>query len=207
MLSRRGGVGLGTAGDFWRIGADHGKGGDGRLGATVRWSVTAGDPRISTRMDLITETNLCDRRGRVPGLLSCRRTHADAAAARFLYPGGGIMTLKLPSMVLNGFSRTRGPSPFSRRRAGGRYRRQPREPGTFFLRKRHHGYTGDRVRPAARSEKLWLSVRPAPTRNSPRCRFAKRRFGTATRRRPTRLTASPRRLCWSSARRTANSTG
>ena len=55
-------------------------------------------------------------------------------------------------------------------------------------------------------EKFVASAPSAPTRSTRRCRSAKKTSGTATRRRPTRPTASPRRCCWSRPRRTASST-
>ena len=47
----------------------------------------------------------------------------------------------------------------------------------------------------------------APIRSSRRCRSARTTCGTATPRRPTRRTASPRRCCWCSRRRTATQYG
>ena len=90
---------------------------------------------------------------------------------------------------------------------GRRHRRQPRQPRPLLLRQRGHGPAPDRGRPQGRAEEVRAGrhdlrlpeVHAGPVQGS-------RTSGTATPKRPTPPTASPRRRCWSCARRTASST-
>ena len=93
-------------------------------------------------------------------------------------------------------------------RRGGRHRRQPREPGPLLLRQRHHGHPADGAGPRGRASRSSSRSAPsAPTRSSRRCPSGRTISGTATPRRPTRPTASPRRCCWCRARPTAQQYG
>ena len=92
----------------------------------------------------------------------------------------------------------------SPRRGGGRHRRQPRQSRPLLLRERHHGHPTDRA--GRRSgEKSVLGTICAYPKFTP-VPFREEDSGTATPRRPTRPTGSPRRCCWSSARPIASST-
>ena len=82
------------------------------------------------------------------------------------------------------------------RRRGRRHRREPRQPRPLLVREPDHGRAGDRAERARRRREVRRSpARSAPTRSSRRCRFARTISGTATPRRRTRRTGSPRRCC------------
>ena len=149
------------------------------------------------------------RRRRLPrartsssGSSASARRAIVAPRARRLRPARPARRRALPRATR---ARTRHP----RRRRRRRHRRQPRRiPGQFFYENAIMGIQLiEAGAPRRRREARLPRDRSAPIPSTRRCRFARRTSGTATPRRPTRPTASPRRCCWCSSRPTAQEYG
>ena len=194
---------------------DHGRGRPDRAGPRPGGAHPEGRrrPPVDGGAATVTEGALAGRRVMVTGgggFLGTRRRRAPPAGRAGAHLRAPEPRVR-PAAAPGDRPGTRRPSAgrdHPPRRGRRRDRRQPREPGSVLLRERDHGHPADRGGPGRRRREVrhdrhGLRLPEVHAGAVPRGRTS----GTATRRRRTRRTASPRRCCSSRARPTAQQYG